>query len=423
MLAMLIGAVALGVFSAERSAKSTVSSEEAGASLTDSERAYVESVYDYLNELRAVNETRRESRIMNMDLENVFKTELTYMISVDDSENMEGVEQAYKHYLSGTEFLGYISRETGIDIIDISDLVNISYENSRDAACNTVVKIMIISADKSEAEKMAQVIKTYLNEKNDELFQSGYQHEISEIGDSTYQGTDLTIKNRQLQYLQEVQSRNKTIMDAEKAFKDAQKTYYDSLVNDSEEISDLARIKQFAKYISLGMFMGAFVMFGIYFLTYILANRLDEDDDVEGLFGTYLIGIITGKDYSKAINKLRHIGKKLLEYDESVRLVSTKIKMTVQKEGITKIGILGCGINKYNEKVANDIIAALAKDGVDVVIIDEPTCDSSSVEKLLEVERVIFLEKAGVAYRTEIQREMEMVKKYGIKVDGLIISE
>ncbi len=437
IVAMLVGGVALGGLQMVKSAGKTqtsVSSEEAGASLSDSERAYVESVYDYLNELRQANEARKESLVMNLDPENVIKTELTYMISVEMPENMEGIEQAYNNYFKGSEFSGYISDKVGIDNKDIIDTVTISYERSREVALNTVIRIYIFSKDESCADNIAKAVNSYLFEKNGELLQSGYGHELTSIGSSTYRGSDLSIQTRQLQYLQEIQLRNKTILDVETALKDAQKEYYeylseepsDYLVDSSDEILGTpikAPAKLSAKYVILGLLFGAFLMCGIYFLIYIYANKLDVEDDVEAVFGTYLLGVVTGNNYGKIIYKLQHFGKRIFGFDESIRLTTTKIKMGAQKEGTSVIGVIGCGIKKHNEKVADELAEALKKDGIDAVIIDNPIYDPTSAEKLTSIERAILLEKAGITYRTEIWKEIEMIKKLDIKLDGIVISE
>ncbi len=434
-VAMLIGAVSLSGLQMTRRVVNSQSGQvtiEPGETLTDSERAYIESVYVYLNELRELNESYRNSLIMSLDSKNVISTELTFMISVDDSDDIEGVEQAYLNYLIGTDFDGYLSDKTGLDNGDISETVTVSCERSRYSSLNFVINIIIVSKDKSGAEEIARDIKTYLDEKNVELSRNGYGHELTEIGSSTYQGTNLSIQNRQLQYLQEIQSRNRTILDTENSITGDQKEYYESLVNAPDNEDDVTNeadiprktsVKPSGKCIVIGLLAGAFLMCGIYFFIYILANRLGEDDDVEGLFGIYLIGMITGEDYGKSIYRLKHLGKRTFDFDESVELICTKIKMSVQKDGGSSIGLMGCGIKKNNEKAANDIVDMLKKDGIETVLIDDPIYDSSSAEKLSRIERVVLLEKAGVTYRTEIWKEIEMIKKLGIKVDGLIVAE
>ncbi len=429
MLVVFVGLIVLQIIKGYAESSEEI---EVGSSLSDSEKDYVESVYDYLTELRETNASREESLIMNLDSDDLFRTELTYMISVNDSENLEGIELAYRNYLNGFEFIGYISDRTDIDKTDISDIVGVSYENSRNESSSTVIRIVIVSGEKTISDRITDVVEDYINEKSRELSKCGYEHEVTEIGNSTYQGPNLRIQSYQLQYLQEIQARNKTILDTENSITAAQYEYYESLINSSnskDELNDYANFptKLFdllsIKYIILGMIVSLLMMFGLYFLIYIFENRLDEDDDVEGLFGTYLIGTVTGKDFGKAIYKLRHLGRRTFDFDESIRLISTKIKMTVRNENASKIGIIGCGIEKYNAKAANGIITILKNDGINVLLIDEPIYDSSSAEMLTEVERVVLLEKAGVTFRTEIWKEMELIKKLGIKVEGLIISE
>ena len=435
ILAMFIGAIVLCGLQMVRSMgriQSVQNVASPGESLTVSEKEYVESLYNYLNELRALNETRRDSFIMSLNPESVVKNELTYMVSVDDSNNMEGVEQAYSNYLTGAEFNGYISDKVGMDNNDIADTVTITFERTRPTATSAVIKIVFVSDDKSHSDELANAIKSFMSEKNTELIQKGYGHDLTEIGNSSYQESDIEIQNRQLQYLQEIQSRNKTILDTENIITGAQKEYYMSLANasdadgvtdDAVEVAHQAVLRPSGKYIVIGLIIGAFVMCGIYSLIYIFANRLDEDDNIEELFGIYHMGTITGKEYGKVIYKLQHLGKRSFDFDESIRLVSTKIKMAVRKSGVSKIGILTCGINKNDDKAVRTIIEALTKEGIDAVLIDAPIYNPASAEKLSEVEAAVLLEKAGFTYRSEIWQEMDMIKKLGIKAEGLVVVE
>ncbi len=433
VIAMLVGGLAvsgLQMIRSMKSAQNVMTVAEREVSLSSSEKAYVESVYNYLNELRESNNELRDSLIMELDYQNILKTELVYMLSVDDSESMGGLEQAYTFFMTGWEFVGYISNETGISDSDIADIVHVSIEKSGELSSDTSIKIAIVSDKKTQVDEISNAVDSFINEKRNALLQNGFEHALTLIGNNTYKGSDLSILDCQMQYLKEIQSRTKAILDIENAIIGPQGAYYESLVNGSEStLDDYAEpakgtnIMFSVKHLALGMILGLFLMCGTFFLIYMFANKLGEDDDVEALFGTYLIGTVTGKDYGKAVYKLQHLGKRSFDFDESIKLISTKIKMTAQKEGVSVIGLLGCGIKKYNEKAASELITALKNSGIDAVLIDEPIYDPSSIEKLMGVERVVLLEKAGITYRTEIWKEIEMIKNLGINLDGLVISE
>ncbi len=435
VVAMLIGATVICGMQMVRIAgkiQNEQTTVDVTASLSETERDYIESVYDYLNAMRELNESRRDSLIMNLDSDNVVKSELTYMISVNDPNNMEGVEQAFRNYIIGSGFIGYISDKTDMKNDDVAEIVTISDGTGRQTALDSVLTIGIVSNDISSVEAISKAVQAYIAEKSAELLQNGFEHELQEIGNSTYQENDMDILNLQVKYLQEIQARNRIILDTENAITGAQKEYYERLMDggDTETPSDDSTdnyvktpIRPSVKYIVLGLIAGAFVMCGIHFLIFIFANRLDEEDDIEGLFGTYLIGTITGKNQGNLIFILQHLGKRTFDFEESIKLISTRIRMAVQKDGISKIGLLGCGIKKNNENAANAIIDTLKKYGIEAVLIDEPIYDPASAEKLSEVDRVVLFEKAGVTYRTEIWKEMEMIKKLGIKAEGLIIVE
>lgn len=437
VVAMLIGAITLSglkMLRNMRNVSNAPTTEDVISSLSDSEKSYVDSVYYYLQELRQANEVRRSSLVMSLDSQNLIKAELLYSISVENSENMEGVKQAYIYYLTDSEFYSYLSDDTSIDYSDIAETVKVSYESSDYAITSSTIGISIASNEKKTAEKIAAAVDSYINEKSRNLVLVGYAHELTKIDFNITQGSDAEIRDLQLKYSQEVQARTKLILDTEASLKDAQKDYYDSLVDGSEDDSESSEnvdktspsslsVRSSVKYVIFGLFVGAMLMCGLYFLVYILSNRLDENDDIDSLYGIYLIGKITGKEYGKAIYKLRNIGKRTFDYDESIKLITTRIKISAQKNGVSRIGIIGCGIKKHNEKAVNQIVDCLKAFGIEAVVIDDPLYDPSCNEILSDIEHAVILEKIGVTYRTEIWNEIDMLKGLNIIADGIIISE
>ncbi len=436
-VAMFLGAIALSglqMIRSVRSVQNAPSTADIVSSLTDSEKTYVESTYEFLQSLRRANEIRRESLIMNLDPQNLFKTELIYNVTVEDDKTIAGVESSYIYFLTDSDFYGFISEKTGISDSDIADTVTVSYERSRYETSSTTVNISVISDEKKTSEEIANAVDAYIGEKNRSLSLAGYEHGLTRIAFNTVQGSDFSVQELQIRYFQELQSRTKIILDTEAALKDAQKEYYKSLMDSSDEDSlgesedddsDLNNtfVRPSFKYIFFGLFVGAFLICGIYFLIYIFSNKLDENDDVESVYGTYLIGKVTGNDYGKLIHKLKNLGKRTFDFDESIKIIVSRIKMSSCKDGVSKIGIIGCGIKKNNEKAMTKLLNGLKAEGVEAIVIDDPLYDPTCTKTLSEIDHGILLEKIGVTYRNEIWEEVDMLKKLNVALDGMVIVE
>lgn len=430
----IIGAIAIGGLQTAREANgdSVVAESPSIIDIDDAEREFVDSVYSNLNSLKQLNEERKESLIMNIDPENAAHGEVTYMIRTANPENIGGIIQAYGQSLSGLEFKYYLVEKTGLTDSDVNETVFLSYGQVGYVTTSSAIDVRILSDDEDNARKVLSAVKDYITDKSNGINQIGFEHDLLLLNESVYCGYDSDVLASQAKYMSEIQSRNIAVIETENGLKGNQKAYYESLTSSGDFTlsgpssvganQDYTGIHISVKYLLLGIFVGIFLVCGVLFVLYVVLNKVDEDDDVEKMYNTSLLGVIPGEDYGKFLYRIKHIGKRTFDLENSIELVSTRIGVLATKSNSKKIGIVGCGIMKHSEKAVSVLTDSLKKLGFESVVIDDPLYSSAAVEKLETVDSVVIFEKIGMTYRDEVWREKELIEKICKNLEGIILA-
>ena len=97
--------------------------------------------------------------------------------------------------------------------------------------------------------------------------------------------------------------------------------------------------------------------------------------------------------------------------------------MSAGKEAIEKICLIGCGVKEGSLNVCEEIKHRLAKDNIQVDILNNVLYDAKMMEELESAKGVILLESIGSTLYNEIAAELEILKRQKIKVLGGILVE
>ena len=331
----------------------------------------------------------------------ITSTSVTYLVETDSPENLISVHQTLLGMLSSSDYYGYISSVTHQSVADLKAMITITGVGSKintisytyEMATMNPIVISITDVDKDIAEQIIKSTEIYIQNRSDELIKKGFDHNLVDMDVYKYDG-ETVIEN-------EVEPENVSELSAE----------------NSELISS---VKGFSiKHVLVGFIIGFIIVACWHFMIYIFANKLEEDDDFEKMYGLYLIGMIPGKEYGKLLYKAKNLGKRTFDPEESSKLIVAKIKMLAEKNEIKDLGIIGCNILKESKDISEKLISYLKETGVDAAIIDNALYDENSVKALKAVDNVILLEKAGETFRTEVIKELEMARQFGIKVHGI----
>ncbi len=418
-------------FNDARKLQSSSVSDVNSISLRDEEKEYLEYLSRNINNLRKINLERKDSLVMRIDPENVAHEDITFIIRVNDPTELEGVKQVYDLFLEDIQFSGCLSEKTGMLVSDIVDIVSVNSISNNTESSTSSITISIVHETVEAADNIAKITKQILDEECNSLNEAGLVHSLFLVSEKKYQGPDSDLLQTQIEIATEIKNRDMLIIDNESGLKEEQRKYYDCITlyggidsgNVINETTQPVSYNLSLKHFGVGLIVGFCVISCFYVIVYILKNKLDEEDDVQKNYETSDFGTITGDDYGKLLYKLKHIGRKTLDFENSIELVAARINAFAQKENIEKIGIVGCGIEKNSQKASATLVQKLKERGVEAIIVDDPLYNPVNVIMLNEMHHVILLEKIGITNRTEIWKEEGLIKSLGIKLGGLVMVE
>ena len=447
MLAALIGAALFGAYNVYSQAQpETLPTEEeneaalkkARKGLTDIEVAEVDTLaemYDNYVEVYAEKEMYGQKSIrLNMDPEHVYSGASTYVISdYYDNQGVYTVENLnagnivalYSELLTDDKTIDLIKQATGWDIDRqyVRELYGIG------SAGVSLLRISTIAPSEEECRIIIKVLEERLEQVKPQV-QANAKHEIAKVNDKYFEDYSSGITDAQKAQSDTLISLKNTMRNIPNNLTSGQKTYYQEIIK--QKYPDEIKEKEFSafsliKFILIGILGGAFLLMFWYAALYALRMVLRTADDFASMFGTRVIGTIKASEASGKRKFLSGIDawfekkfdKKdgILPEEAAYKMIASEIAVGVEKGEIKKPFITSTSSDKASLEVVNKIagmVNNLTK-GASVIT------DAAALKSLSESDGVVLVEKIQDSKISDIGRELELCKQYGIDVIGAVV--
>lgn len=227
------------------------------------------------------------------------------------------------------------------------------------------------------------------------------------------------------------------------AEKQAQESDYENLgINDivSSQKNATKTLKKHVslKFVVIGALAGAFFACLWYAVVYVISGILRIETDLSDVYKLSIYGRIkTQRENGKKklfagidnfIDRLFDKNKPVFTEEESLDIVCSGIGASTRKNDAKKVFItsadLGECTEKYREKIVDSLKngkylpeGCMAETGKNVVF------DPRALEKMVQSDGVILVEKIGGSRYENIENELEVIKKYGVDVMGAVVLE
>lgn len=467
LIAMIVGAVLLGVFGYVKSYKEfqntqneqvTVSNtndttreekiKRMKESLGDDLLAGVDSVIVWENKYDLKEIYYKNSLYMQLDSLNVVQKELVYQIQAEDNSGGSKFGIVYGNVINNIGLYDWIEQQTGLDAGYVSELVSADVQSGMRVADDekqillsdsNCVKIVIMQKDEESCEKLADAVKEYLAMQQENLSQEIGNHELILLSETMGTVMNTGVLNSQTAYRDEISSLKATIAATKAGFTEEQKQYYDLLTqNDSEIVNTtqdaaaesvtVQKPSISIKYVVLGAVIFAFVYAMILCLMYIFNGKLRASDELQNLYQIPQMGLIV-KDSKKKllpdkwVDNLRNHGKRKFTPAQSMELAVAAVKIAAVKNGLDHVCLMGCNLTEGADNVCESIKHALEKEDIAVTILDNVLYNAEAMEKLENEKGVVLVEKAGSTLYNEVAKEIELLTRQDIAVLGGIVVE
>ena len=461
LIAIVLGAVLLGAFSYTRSYRNmqnmqNMQSQEAentsedemtieeklaqlSENLDDSQLTAVLTTVDDAKEYALKKQYVQDSIYMQLDPMNVAQEELIYNIQEKDENGSQRLGTIYRNTLNSVGLYDWIEQQTGLEAAYVGELVSVSVDSGLTLTNgepltiggSDSLKIIIRGVDAESCGKIAEAVKTYMEQQQGNLNTRLGSHELVLLSEVSGNIMNMDVMNQQTAYRNSIYGLETAIAAAKAAFSEDQKQYYttdaeQSIVEEEQLVPENPAVSK--KYVVLGAVLFAFIYAAVLCMGYIFNSRIRVNDGLQDLYGIPQIGVVV-KDSKKKlfldrwVNGLRHYGKREFTAEQSMELVFAAIKIAAAKNGQNSICLMGCNLGAGADKVCEGLKAALEKEGLSVTILNNVLYDAEAMEKVSAAQGAVLVEKAGSTLYNEIVAELELLKRLEIPVLGGITVE
>lgn len=428
--------------------------EKVAGQLTGAQRRNVEIVVGYENWLIS----QEGSALLQIDANNVQQIEITFYISSESREQSYSIEAVYEDIVSSGEIVQYIVDRLEVSPY-ISDLITLQEEELMQRTYGTQKTILnqeltdsfsirIIHYDEQVCSELAQAVVDFVESKHDELADKLGEHDITVVNTSRAVVYDARLANAKQTLLNSITTVHDSVLKRKDDFADTEWQYYDILVNG--KITGITSVDAVAlspsdivqrgvivtpgislKYVLLGIVAAVFIYALYIFMIYVLDPQIRATDNLQQLYDVPQLGQIPAKRDERKIfgfvdswiESLRNRNKRKFTQEEAITLASVAVKMTVERNECKSVHLLGCDLKDQALAVCEQIRDSLNKDSIQAVILNNIIYDAAAMKGLENAESVLLVEKAGSTLYTEIEQELELLRRENIVILGGIIVE
>lgn len=384
------------------------------------------------------------SIIMKLDSNNIRTISMDYYINnindEDDSfkENSIKVVNEYLRHLKSEELLNKLSEELSLEVpksylsetIEIrsdedflkivnkfvTDEIDFSIEEGNSSDFN----IKIYLNNSFDGEAALEIIDSYLNELYSEISESFGQYDLVKLDKISSNCVDNNIILKKANIINEMGLCTQKIDNIRNKFADTKvemfTTLFNAITTGENPISTNEVVPQeyshVIKYIIIGGVLCLCLALVFIIYRYVNKEKIESELEIRDRFNLPIIGVLAQEKrlnniVDKTIMNVYNRKRNLLDEDEAIEMISTNIKVMSKENGYTKIMITGCDISKV-EGYAEIIRKKVGQD-IEIILGDNIALTPKTLEKLSEVDAVIFFEVSEFSSFKYMRRELEIV--------------
>jgi capsular polysaccharide biosynthesis protein len=334
-------------------------------------------------------------------------------ITVTPVDFADSVVKAYASAIQQGGFLEDISREMGVDLIYIKELVTVTTDYD-----SNMLNVSVTYTDKEGAGKILDVILKNLETMYPEIQEHLGQHSLSIMNQDIGVITDQTLAEYQKQKVEDLAATNKNLEDTEKALKDMEEPAKPVV------LSRMSIVKEGVKYGILGGFVGVLLVAFCVCIAFIMNGKVNTDEELKSRFGLKYLGSFAQTRVKKAFSGVdlwldRLEGRDIVSDESVVDIISANIIGMLNKgESVFLTGLVE---ETRLEDLADKIQQRLSelKIGFGTNILRSAV----SLQNLQKFDTVILVESRRQTKIRDIEKEIEIVRNMKKEFLGYIVMD
>lgn len=403
----------------------------------------VDNVLAYETYIKARKEYMQKSLLMQMDAMRIPQAELSFVVLADEDDKAHEIERIYEDMVSGGLYQYIEENNEGIVMEQAAELIGITRTTSGllNGGSNFEVRVRAVSEE--QCRVLTESVVEYLNLKHDAVQQIMGDHTLELIKNDYSFAMDYSIQSSQITSNHELVTWENNVAEWKADFSESEERYYNyvtigkAVISDREEEMDedvyqyetVLPVGISVKTAMLGVGLFAFIFVCYVVVCYVFRNKLRSEDDMELLFGVQSLGVIQGQERKKKvfdfvdkwIYKLNDLGRRKFSEQEALGVATTAVKIAVQKEEFHKVLCVGCDIKDGSAEVCQKIADKLKEDDIDTIVLNNILYNQEALGGIMEAKAAFLVETAGNTMYEEIANELEVLKRQGVSVLGILI--
>ena len=237
----------------------------------------------------------------------------------------------------------------------------------------------------------------------------------------TYQ----SVMNSMLSYMSEKQRTLLKTLALNELEKEQEVTAEEGLIEPEEAESVALPVRYIQpNYISVGAFLGFFLVICFTILHTLMGGRLLTQNDIRDAFGISRLGTWNSGKPAHGFDKwiINTFGGDGVQFspDESRGMAAAGIRLLSEKNGYKNLFITGTANDEAVKEEAQKLTEALSRSGVSAQYGRSILYDPESLESMSDKDAVVLIEKIDVSKNSEIQEEVAVCNRQQVPIMGYI---
>ncbi len=334
-------------------------------------------------------------------------------ITVTPVDFADSVVKAYASAIQQGGFLEDTSKEMGVDLIYLKELLTVTTDYD-----SNMLNVSVTYTDKEGAVKILEVILENLKSLYPDIQEHLGQHNLSIMNQNVGVMTDQTLADFQKQKVEDLAATNKNLEEAEKALKGLKEPI------EPVALSRMSIVKEGVKYGILGCFAGAFLVAFCVCVVFVINGKINTDEDLKSRFGLKLLGGFSQKRVKKPfsgvdvmLDKLE--GREIVSDESVVDIISANILGMINRgESVFLTGLIEeTSLADLSEKIQQRLSELKLGFGSDILH------SAVSLQNLQQYDTIILVELRKQTKLREIEKEIEIVRNMKKEVLGYIVMD
>lgn len=382
----------------------------------------INQIAEYNRQIDDYQKYQDNSLYMKIDPYAVYKESITYVVTTD-YQIVPNMTYQTLNWM-GPVLSAYTTVANSVTLKDLSPegRAGLSEEWDADSLEKLVKvetntndgKLTITASAESEnrAKAILQAVKEKVEANQKSVAEAAGEHKLSMISEKSTVTVDQTIINDR-------ENKLKNITALREAADRAVEKYNKLSEPKDKSLSVKNAIKGGIKFVILGCAAGAFLCCFVYALQYLMNGKLNDIEGLKGRYRTRILAVLPKERKNGAIDQILDRVERGQENGRTGEIILYIVGASLGGKANTNIAVVGTVSEEIRKQVAeklNQSESITVYDAGNILKDPEAVCNVKTANS------VIFVEEKNVSSVADIERETELLKSMGVRLEGFIIA-